>query len=334
MSSMSDSGIEVENSDDSEIAELKGVGEVTVKKLSNAGIHTLLDVLARGPQEIGGILEDQDKARNIVEAARAKLGESGAIIGFQKASQVLANRRKYKRITTSSKELDKLLGGGIETSAVTELYGEFGSSKTQLCLQLAVDVQLPEDKGGLGAKAVYIDTEGTFRPERLVQMAKAKGLDEDEVLDNVISARVYNTAHQELVIKQLGEVIRANNVKLVIIDSAIAHYRAEYLGRGTLSDRQQRLANMLHKLVLLAELNNIAIVYTNQVEASPDTFYGNPIKATGGNVMSHASTYRIYLRKGARGTRVAKIVDSPYHPEEEAVFQVTEDGIVDVESAK
>lgn len=328
------SDVVVDATDNSELEDLKGVGDVTVKKLSNAGIHTLLDVLARGPQEIGSILEDNEKGRSIVEAARAKLGETGAVIGFQTAAKVLENRRKYKRITTGSVELDKLLGGGIETSAVTELYGEFGSSKTQICLQLAVNVQLPEDKGGLAGKAVYIDTEGTFRPERLVQMAKAKGLDEDEVLNSVIAARVYNTTHQELVVKQLGEVIRANNVKLVIVDSAIAHYRAEYLGRGTLSDRQQKLANMLHKLVLLAELNNIAIVYTNQVESSPDTFYGNPIKATGGNVMSHASTYRLYLRKGSKSTRVAKIVDSPYHPEAEAVFQVTENGIEDAAASK
>ena len=321
--------------DNSEIEDLPGVGSVSVEKLSRSGIHNLMDLISRSPREVGQLLDDKEKAAKIVELARQKLQAEVILKGFETADQVLADRQKANVITTGSDALDGLLKtplhdeGGIETKAMTELYGQFGSGKSQICHQLCVDVQLPISNGGLEGKAVFIDTEGTFRPERLVQMAKAKGLDSKKVLANILYQRIYNSAHQDLVIKMLGEVLKDGKVKLIIVDSAIAHYRAEYLGRESLAERQQKINNMLHRLTVLAEVHNIAVVVTNQVQEKPDAMFSDPTRAAGGNVVAHTSTYRIYLRKGSKNTRVAKMVDSPSHPEAEVVFQLTEDGIRD-----
>jgi DNA repair protein RadA len=149
------------------------------------------------------------------------------------------------------------------------------------------------------------------------------------VLKNVAICKVYNSSHLELIIKDLGKYVTAFNAKLVIIDSIISLHRAEYLGRGTLADRQQRLNSILHKLIRLAEIFNIVIVITNQVQSSPDMFFGDPTKAAGGNVIGHTSTYRIYLRKSGEN-RIAKMIDSPYHPYSDIRFTVNESGIVDL----
>jgi DNA repair protein RadA len=244
------------------------------------------------------------------------------------ASELLTKRKNITRLSTGSANLDELLAGGIETWAMTEFYGEFGSGKTQICHTLCCMVQLPTDQGGLGGGAVYIDTEGTFRPERLSQIAEARGMDPEAVLSKVMVARAYNSAHQELIAKDLGRIIEKNNIKLVIVDSAVAHYRAEFLGRGTLAERQQRLNRFLHQLLRTAEVYNIAIILTNQVQSAPDSFFGDPTRATGGHVVAHTSTYRIYLRKAGKN-RIARMVDSPYHPERDAVFMLDEKGVDD-----
>jgi DNA repair protein RadA len=189
-------------------------------------------------------------------------------------------------------------------------------------------VQLPTDQGGLDGGAVYIDTEGTFRPERLAQIAEARGMDPEAVLSRVMVARAYNSAHQELIAKDLGRIIEKNKIKLVIVDSAVAHYRAEFLGRGTLAERQQRLNRFMHQLLRTAEIYNIAIILTNQVQSAPDSFFGDPTRATGGHVVAHTSTYRIYLRKAGKN-RIARMIDSPYHPERDAVFMLDEKGVDD-----
>ncbi len=221
-----------------------------------------------------------------------------------------------------------LLAGGIETQAVTEFYGEFGSGKTQICHTLCVLTQMPSDQGGLNGQVVYVDTENTFRPERIAEIARARGQNSDEVLNGIIVAKAFNSSHQELIVGELGSQIRKHGVRLIIIDSAVAHYRAEFLGRGTLSERQQRLNRFMHTLVRTAEVYNVAVVATNQVQSSPDTFFGDPTKATGGNVVAHTSTYRIYVRKSGKN-RVARMVDSPYHAEREIVFILDEKGIDD-----
>jgi DNA repair protein RadA len=234
------------------------------------------------------------------------------------------------KCTTFSKNLDNLFAGGIETQALTEFYGEFGSGKTQICHTLCLSSQLSVEEHGLGGGVLYIDTESTFRPERVAQIARARGVDVDKALSNIHVAKVYNASHLELIVKALGNLIQQNSIKLVIVDSIISLHRAEFIGRGTLSERQQKLNAVMHRLKRIAEIYNIAIVITNQVQATPDTFFGDPTKAAGGNIIGHASTYRVYLRKAGQ-ERKAIMIDSPCHPYSDTNFVIIEGGIGDPE---
>jgi len=309
---------------------LPGVGPATKQKLNDAGIYTILDLATASPTDIAEAVDiDTSKAVELNNKARKKLVEMGKLEpDFISASDLLEKRKAIDRISTGSKNLDDLLGGGIETWAMTEFYGEFGSGKSQVCHTLCCTVQTPRGEGGLDGGAIYIDTEGTFRPERVAEIARARGLDPQEVLKRITVARAYNSAHQELIVKDMGRMIEPNGVKIVLLDSAVAHYRAEFLGRGTLAERQQRLNRFMHQLLRTAEVYNVAVVVTNQVQAAPDTFFGDPSRPTGGHVVAHTSTYRLYLRKSGRN-RIARMVDSPYHPERDAVFVLNEKGVDD-----
>jgi len=214
---------------------------------------------------------------------------------------------------------------------MTELIGEYAVGKTQISLSLCVRVQLPVEQGGLNGNAVYIDTEGTFIPERVFQIAESLGLDPHETLGNIFLARAYNSSHQCLLTDHLFKFCPENNVKLVVVDSMIGHFRGEYVGRENLSERQQKLNSQLHKLLRLTEAYNLAVVITNQVQANPTAFFGDPNRPAGGNVMAHASTHRVYLRKGGKGTRLATVIDSPYLPENKTRFKITEKGVEDAE---
>ncbi|GIU71542.1 MAG: DNA repair and recombination protein RadA [Candidatus Nitrosocaldaceae archaeon] len=318
-----------------ELETIEGVGPVTKQKLKDAGIHNLLDLIVRGPLGVSDATGlDIDKATAICNKARIKLVELGKLEkDFVTATEIYKRRQAIERISTGSKNLDELLGGGIETQAITEIYGEYGTGKTQICHTLCVMVQLPKDQGGLEGSAIYIDTEGTFRPERVYKIAEAKGYDPEQALENIMVAKAYNSSHQELILEEVGRMIEKLNARLLIIDSAIAHYRAEFLGRGTLAERQQRINKFMHMLVRLAETYNIAVVATNQIQASPDTFFGDPFRPTGGHVVAHTSTYRVYLKRSGRN-RIARMVDSPYHPEREVLFILTEGGVADPEEKK
>jgi DNA repair protein RadA len=236
-----------------------------------------------------------------------------------------------QKCSTGSKNLDKLLGGGIETQAVTEFIGEFGAGKTQICLTLSVIAQLPPEKGGFNGNVVYMDTEGTFIPDRVYEIANALGLDPHKTLSNIFLARTYNSNHQGFLIDHLPKFCPENNVKLVIVDSMIGHFRGEYIGRENLSERQQALNSQLHRLLRLTEAFNLPVVVTNQVQANPTAFFGDPNKPAGGNIMAHACTHRIYLRKGGKGTRIATVIDSPCLPEAKTRFKITEKGIEDAQ---
>ena len=316
-----------------ELEDIPGVGPETARKLREAGYSTIEAVAVASPSElanVGGITEGN--AVKIIQAAR-KLANIG---GFESGDKVLERRRSVKKITTGSKDLDELLGGGVETQAITEFFGEFGSGKTQICHQLAVNVQLPEDEGGLEGSVIIIDTENSFRPERIIQMAEAKGLDGNEVLKNIYVAQAYNSNHQMLLVdnaKELAEKLKKEGrpVRLIIVDSLMSHFRAEYVGRGTLADRQQKLNRHLHDLMKFGELYNAAIVVTNQVMARPDVLFGDPTKPVGGHIVAHTATFRIYLKKGKDDLRIARLIDSPHLPEGEAIFRVTERGIEDAE---
>ncbi len=319
-----------------ELEEIPGVGAETAKKLREAGFSTIEAVAVASPAElctISGISEST--AVKIIREAR-RLANIG---GFESGDKVLERKKSIRRITTGSVALDNLLGGGIETQSITELFGEFGSGKTQICHQLAVNVQLPEEEGGLNGSAIIIDTENTFRPERIMQMAEAKGLDSHEVLKNIYVAQAYNSNHQMLLVdnaKELAEKLKREGkpVRVLIVDSLTSHFRAEYVGRGTLADRQQKLNRHLHDLMKFGEIFNAAIVVTNQVMARPDVMYGDPTKPVGGHIVAHTATYRIYLKKGKGDLRIARLIDAPHLPEGEAIFRVTERGIEDVEEEK
>lgn len=308
-----------------DISELPGVGKSTASKLVEAGYSTLEAIAVATPQELSTAVGiPLATAQRIIKAAREALD-----IRIKTALELKKERAVVKKITTGSKNLDALLGGGVETKTITEFFGEYGTGKTQICLQLSVNVQLPPEKGGLGGKAVYIDTEGTFRWERIESMARALGLDPDEVMSNIYYVRAVNSDHQMAVVDELFDLVPRENIKLVVVDSITGHFRAEYIGREHLAQRQQKLNRHLHQLMRLAEIYNVAVVVTNQVMARPDVFYGDPTQAVGGHVLYHAPGVRVQLRKSRGNRRIARVVDAPHLPEGEAVFVITEEGIRD-----
>jgi DNA repair protein RadA len=309
-----------------ELEDLPGVGPAIAKKLSEAGYRSPEAVAVATPKELAAAADiGESTATRIIEAAREMLN-----IGFVSAQEFLEQRKKISTITTGTKNLDQLLGGGIETRGITEFFGEFRTGKTQICLQLSVTVQLPEERGGLNGEAIYIDTEGTFRPERLVQIALKFELDPKEVLKRVIYARAYNSDHQLYLSQNIdGLIEKGRNIKLVVVDSMVGHFRSEYIGRGMLAERQQKLNKHLHTLLRLAELYNLAVVVTNQVMAKPDAFFGDPTSPVGGHIVAHNCTTRVYLRKSKGNQRIARLVDSPYLPELEVLFAIDENGVID-----
>jgi DNA repair protein RadA len=304
------------------VEDLPGVGAATAEKLAEAGFSDLMSIAVATPGELvdaAGVSELV--AKKIINAARDMLE-----MGFISGEDLLANRLNMYVIKTGSQALDTLMAGGFESGAITECFGAYGSSKTQIAHQLCVNCQIDNPD----AVAVYIDTENTFRPERIIQMATAKGLDTNQVLRNIKVARAFNSDHQMLLAEKINDLVKQGlNIKVIIVDSLTSHFRAEFVGRGTLADRQQKLNKHMHTLARLAQTNNLVVYVTNQVMAKPDQFFGDPTEAIGGHIVAHNSTFRLYLRKGKKGTRVAKLVDSPNLPDGEAVFNVIEAGIVD-----
>jgi len=318
-----------EKQEEMKLSDLPGVGPAAVEKLESAGIFDLMGVAVLGPKELGEMAGlGEAAARKVIQASRKMMD-----LGFQDGLEFSEKRKEVFYVTSGSKELDDLLGGrGLETKSITEAFGAYGSGKTQIALSLAVNVQLPLEKGGAEGKAVYIDTEGTFRPERIKQIAEAKGLNPENVLKNILVARAFNSDHQILLVDKVGELIKNGEpVRLVVVDSLTAHFRAEFSGRGQLADRQQKLNKYLHNLMKMAEQFNLGVYVTNQVMANPAMMFGDPTTAIGGNIVGHASTYRMYIRRGKKGSRVAKLIDSPNLPDNECVFWVSDGGVVDEE---
>ncbi len=307
------------------IDDLPGVGPAVADRLVEAGYRDLMAVAAASPGELKeAIGMGEATAKRIISAA-----QDAVEMGFETGVDIMKKREQIGKLTTGSSELDKILGGGIESQAITEFYGKFAAGKTQITHQLSVNVQLPKEKGGLEGKALYIDTEGTFRPERISQMAKMLELDTEEVLKNIMVGRAYNSDHQMLLAEKAEKIIPEKGVRLVIVDSLMGLFRAEYVGRGTLADRQQKLNRHLAVLGKIATQNNLPVVVTNQVMAQPGMLFGDPTAPIGGHILGHKSTFRIYLRKGKGEKRVAKLVDSPHLPDAECVFSITEGGVSD-----
>lgn len=308
------------------IEELPGVGPATADKLKEAGFNDLMALAVASPRSLADVAEiGNTAAQKIVLAAR----EAVDIGGFETGDVLLERRKSVNKVTTSSKGLDSLLGGGVETQAITEVFGAYGSGKTQLGHQLAVNATLPVDQGGLGGETVWIDTESTFRPERIVQMSLDQELDPEAILQKIHVARAFNSHHQMLLVEKANELAQTEPIRLFVVDSMTSHFRAEYVGRGVLAERQQLLNRHIHDIMRFGDVNNAAIFVTNQVMAKPDAFFGDPTRPIGGHVVAHASTFRIYLRKSKGERRIARLIDSPNLPEAEAIFTITEPGIRD-----
>lgn len=306
------------------LEDLPGVGSTTADKLREAGYTDLMEVAVASP---GDIAEAADIGLTIAQKIIGEARRRADVGGFELGTVVLERRKKLGRITLNAKALDELLGGGVETQAITEFAGEFGTGKTQLAHQAAVDVQLPPAQGGLLGETVYIDTESTFRPERIIDMSKAIGLDPQEALTKIHVARAFNSNHQMLLVQKAQELARQRPIRLLVVDSLTAHFRSEYAGRGELAPRQQLLNKHLHELLRFADTYNAAVVVTNQVMSRPDILFGDPTRPIGGNIVAHASTYRLYLRKSKPPKRIARLIDSPNLPEGEAVYSLTSEGI-------
>ncbi len=308
------------------IDDLPGIGPATAERLRDAGFDDLMALAVASPADLAEQCSLGEGVASRIIASARELADVGS---FETGIDVAARRETVDKIATGSRAFDDLLGGGIETQAITEFFGEFGSCKTQFGHQLCVNVQRDQGEGGLQGEALYIDTENTFRPERITQMAEAWDMDVQEVLGRIHVARAFNSNHQMLLVEKAAKLCRERDIRLIIVDSLTAHFRAEYIGRDSLAPRQQKLNRHMHDLQRLAMLHNLAIVVTNQVAAKPDAFFGDPTTPIGGHIVGHTSTFRIYLRKSKGGRRICRLIDSPHLPEGEAVVTVDERGIRD-----
>ena len=338
---------------EADLETLPGVGPATADKLKDAGYESFESLAVAAPAELSNTADIGDStAGDIVRAAR----DAADVGGFETGSTVLERRNKIGKLSWHIDEVDELLGGGIETQSITEVYGEFGSGKSQVTHQMAVNVQLPREVGGLHGSCIFIDSEDTFRPERIDDMVR--GLpeeaieaaledreiegspDDEETLDELIEsfleyihvAKAFNSNHQMLLAEKAKELASEHEdseypVRLMCVDSLTAHFRAEYVGRGNLANRQQKLNKHLHDIDKVGNLHNAAVIVTNQVTSNPDAFFGDPTKPIGGNILGHKSTFRIYLRKSKGDKRIVKLVDAPNLADGEAVMRVQDGGL-------
>ncbi|RLI33666.1 DNA repair and recombination protein RadA, partial [Candidatus Bathyarchaeota archaeon] len=294
------------------ITDLKEVESTIVSKLGEAGFISIESIAITPMNEL------MEKTGISNETAAKLLHKVRDIIGLEyiTALEFYKKKQNAQRLTTGSNNLDRLLGGGIEMRAITEFIGEFGAGKSQICMQLCVTSQKPLEQGGLGGKVLFIDTEGTFSPQRIHDIAEARDLEPRKILENIIYVRCYNSDHQIFIVNKAAKVIEAEKIKLIVVDSIIGHFRGEYVGKEMLIKRQQLLNQHIHRLLRLAELYNCSVVITNQIQSNPSAFvFGDPNRPAGGNVVAHASTHRLYIRKSKKNIRVIQVIDSPYLPE-------------------
>ncbi|WP_290816527.1 DNA repair and recombination protein RadA [Halovivax sp.] len=338
---------------DADLETLPGVGPATADKLKDAGFDSYQSLAVASPSELSNTADvGESTAADIVSAAR----DAADVGGFETGSTVLERRNKIGKLTWHIDEVDDLLGGGIETQSITEVYGEFGSGKSQVTHQMAVNVQLPQEVGGLHGSCIFVDSEDTFRPERIDDMVRGlpdeaidaaledreiEGSADDEdavdaliesMLEKIHVAKAFNSNHQMLLAEKAKELASEHEdseypVRLLCVDSLTAHFRAEYVGRGELAGRQQKLNKHLHDIDKVGNLYNAAVIVTNQVASNPDSFFGDPTQPIGGNILGHKSTFRMYLRKSKGDKRIVRLVDAPNLPDGEAVMRVQDGGL-------
>ena len=336
-----------------DLEDLSGVGPATAEKLRENGYDTYQSIAVTSPGELSNTADvGESSAHDIIDSAR----DAADVGGFETGTDVLERREQIGKLEVLVPELDEMLAGGVETQSITEVYGEFGAGKSQVTHQLAVNVQLPDEQGGLHGRCVFVDSEDTFRPERIDEMVKGLpddvieatmaereidgDADDEEALDELVQtfldrihvAKAFNSDHQILLAEKAQEIAAEYEaddypVRLLCVDSLTAHFRAEYVGRGELADRQQKLNKHLHDIDRIGNLYNAAVVVTNQVQSNPDSFFGDPTKPIGGNILGHKSTFRMYLRKSKQDKRIVKLVDAPNLPDGEAVMRVQSEGL-------
>jgi DNA repair protein RadA len=316
-----------------------------IQKLKKLNINSVYQLAVQNPFELASEYEDtslnvESTSALIANARKVLIGNEVLTNEFSTADEVLEKRNNMSRFATGSESFDNFLSGGFETQAITELVGEFGSGKSQICHTLCVAAnQLikndrhNDNKHSSSGNIIFIDSENTFRADRVHQIAEQRGLDPFPILEKIFHCKVYSSEHLESVIDNLDKSIEQYNAKLVIIDSIISLHRAEFSSRGTLADRQQRLGKMLNKLRRYADIYNIAVVMTNQVVSSPDGSGFEYMKAAGGNIVGHGSTYRIFLKRlGKNRTAIMQV--SPSHAYQCVKFAISETGIQDADSYK
>mgnify|MGYP000297469671 CR=1 FL=1 len=307
-----------------------GISVPDINKLMQAGIFTVEGVAFATMKQLCEIKGISEAKALKIQAAASQMCQ----MGFCTATEHAEARAGVAFVTTGSREFNAILQGGFETGSITELFGEYRTGKTQICHTICVTCQLPLEQGGGAGKALYIDTENTFRPERIQEIAERYNLQPKDVMENIAYAKAYNSEHQMKLLVYAAALMSRHRYAVMVVDSATALFRTDFTGRGELAERQQKLAQFMRQLAKLADEFGVAVVVSNQVVSSPDSssmFKGDGLKAIGGNIMAHASTTRIKLRKGRGEQRIAKIIDSPMLPEAEATYSIAKHGIVDVD---
>jgi len=311
------------------IDKIKGIGPAILKKLLKGGIITVNALAVLTTTELieytGVGVATAEKA---IKQARDLIGA-----GYKPATQLLEDDKKEIKHSTGSASLDEKLQGGIEGGAITMFSGEKGALKTQLCKTIAVICAAT-----YGAVLV-LDTEGIWgnNVKRLAQIAETRGYDVNSVLENLIIARSYNREHLTMLVDDLLTEVKNRDVKMIIVDSIISHWREEFSGRGTLANRQQTLVSVAGRIKRVGEAYQIPVIFTNQVQAIVDNPYGPKLQPAGGHVLAHLVTYSALLYKGSkkRGdtmdyqTSVIHDYDMASIPPFKVRVMCTEAGIVD-----
>lgn len=330
-----DQKVEQVSSEESEplvldVDQLDGVGAVTKKKLETFGVTNLIDICVRGSREVSEITGVAKPTCDTWVFKAQKILEDNNLIrkSDMGVMELMDYHEQMPVLSTKCDEVDNLMGGGIRAEATYEIYGEFGAGKTQFCNTLACEAI------SKGENVIWIDCEDTFKPRRIVEMLIAREeIESDEAKEklNLITYLYCPNTEQLLgTINALSKTLLEKKPALVVLDGAIGQFREEYLGRGTLADRQMQIARLMTHIKNISFYFRCPVVFTNQVQSDPAMMFGDPIKPIGGNVVAHASTYRMYFKKSGK-KRMARMVDSPEHAQADAEYMLTDKGLVNVE---
>jgi RecA/RadA recombinase len=218
--------------------------------------------------------------------------------GFFRSINEFREEPKRQGLTTGSKYLDHLMSGGLHTGVITLFYGGPASGKTHLCHTLCV--VLPSQ-----CQALYIDTEGGFREDKIQSIAETRGLDWKQIRQNVQVAQPKNSREQEASLEEATCLFAKSDshIKLIILDSLMYHYRGDYPGRSGLAERAHRLNVCMFKLRNLARTQDVAILVTTQSTSNPRYAEVEDPQPFGGKIISYTSTYIVHLKRAGKRNR-------------------------------